>query len=56
MYMPPTEVKSDDTENSFYEELEFALNEFPKYHMKILFGDFSGRVEREDIFKPTVRN
>jgi len=24
--------------------------------MKILFGDFNAKVEREDIFKPTIGN
>jgi hypothetical protein len=36
----------------FYEELERVFAEFPKYHMKILFGDFNAKVGREDIFKP----
>jgi hypothetical protein len=37
---------------SFYEELEDVFNKFPKYHMKILLGDFSAKVGRDDIFKP----
>jgi hypothetical protein len=35
----PTEDKTDDVKDSFYEELECILNKFPKYHMKILLGD-----------------
>jgi hypothetical protein len=31
-------------------------NKFPKYHMKILLGDVSAKVSREDIFKPSVGN
>ena len=27
---------------------------FPKYHIKILLGDFHVKVGREDIFKPTI--
>jgi hypothetical protein len=27
-----------------------------KYHMKILLGDFSSKVGRGDIFKPTIGN
>jgi hypothetical protein len=42
--------------DSFYEELEHVFDKFPKYHMKILIGDFNARVGREDIFKPTIRN
>jgi hypothetical protein len=26
----------------------------PKYHMKILLGDFNAKEDREDIFKPTI--
>jgi hypothetical protein len=29
---------------------------FPKYHMKILLGDFNAKVGREDISKPTIWN
>jgi hypothetical protein len=36
-----TEDKSDDTENSFYEELEGVSDQFPKYHTANLLGDFS---------------
>jgi len=39
----------------FYQVLERVLNGFPKYHMKILLGDFNPKQrEREDIFKPTI--
>ena len=37
-----------------YEELEQVFNHFPKYHMKILLGDFNAKVGRENIFKPTI--
>jgi hypothetical protein len=40
----------------FYKELEHVFDEFPKYHMKILLGDFNAKVGREDIFKPTIGN
>jgi hypothetical protein len=52
----PTEDKCDDTKDSFYEELEGVFDQFPKYHMKILLGDFIAKVGREDIFKPTTGN
>jgi hypothetical protein len=51
----PTEEKSDDSKDSFYEELEQVFDHFPKYHMKILL-DFNAKLEREDTFKPTTRN
>jgi hypothetical protein len=52
----PTEDKTDDVKDSFYEELERVFNKFPKYHMKILLGDFNAKVGRENIFKPTIGN
>jgi hypothetical protein len=52
----PTEVKTDNVNDSFYEELERVFDNFPKYHMKILFGDFNTKVGREDFFKPTMEN
>jgi hypothetical protein len=42
--------------DSFYEEMERAFDKFPKYDMKILLGDFNGKVGREDNFKPTIGN
>jgi hypothetical protein len=33
--------------DSFYEELERIFNKFPKYHMKILLGDFSAKINKE---------
>jgi exonuclease III len=52
----PTEDKCDKTKDSFYEELEVVFDQFPKYQMKIVLGDFNAKVGREDIFKPTIGN
>jgi hypothetical protein len=52
----PTETKDDDIKDSFYEEIEHAFYQFPRYHMKILLGDFNAKVGREDIFKPIIGN
>jgi hypothetical protein len=52
----PTEDKNDDVKVSFYEELERVFDKFPKYHLKILLGDFNAKVGRQDIFKPTIGN
>jgi len=38
----------------FYEELEQFFYYFPKYHMKILLGDFNVKLGTEDIWKPTT--
>jgi hypothetical protein len=52
----PTEDKSDDVKDSFYEELERVFDKFPKYYMENLFGYFNAKVGREDIFKLTFGN
>jgi hypothetical protein len=50
----PTEDKTDDVNDSFYEELERVFDKFPQYPLTILLGDFNAKVGREDIFKPTI--
>jgi hypothetical protein len=37
----PSEEKSDDSKDSFYEELVEVFNNFHMHHMKILSGDFN---------------
>jgi hypothetical protein len=32
------------------------FDHFPKYHVKILLGDFNAKLGREDIFKPKIGN
>ena len=39
-----SEENSDESRESFYEELEQVFDYFPKYHMKILLGDFNAKV------------
>jgi hypothetical protein len=46
--------KIDDVMDRFCKELECVCDKFPKSHMKILLGDFIAKVDREDIFKPTL--
>jgi hypothetical protein len=52
----PCEDTSDDIEDTFYEEIGRVFDQFPRYDMKILLGDFNAKVGREDIFKPTNGN
>ena len=42
----PSEEKSDESKDSFYEELEQVFDHLPKYHTKILLGDFNAKVGR----------
>jgi hypothetical protein len=51
-----TEDKDDVIKDSFYEELEQILDQFPRYHMRSLLGDFNAKVGREDILKPGIGN
>jgi len=52
----PSEEKSYDSKDSFYEELEQVFSHFPKCYMKILLGDYNAQVGRENIFKLTNGN
>jgi len=52
----PNEEKSDDSEDSFYEESEQVFDHLPKYHTKNLLQDFNAKLGTDDIFKPTVGN
>jgi len=39
----PSEEKSDNLKDSFYEELEQVFDNFPRYPMKIRLGDFNAK-------------
>jgi len=39
-----SQEKSDDSKDSFYDELEQVFDHFPKYHVKILLGDFNAKL------------
>ena len=50
----PSEGKSDDSKDSFYEKLEQVFDHFLKYHMNMLLIDFNAKMERENIFKSII--
>jgi hypothetical protein len=52
----PCEDMGDDVKDSFYEELGRVIDQFPRYDMKILLGDFNAKVGRENIFEPAIGN
>jgi hypothetical protein len=52
----PRKDKIDDMKDSNYDELQRVFDKFPKYGTKILLGDFSAKLGREYIFKPTIWN
>jgi hypothetical protein len=51
-----TEDKIVYKKESFYEELERIFYRNPKYSLRILLGDFSAKVGREDILKSIIWN
>ena len=51
----PTKKKSDDSMDSFYEDLEQIFDHFLN-HTKNLLADFNAKLARENIFKPTTGN
>jgi hypothetical protein len=53
--LAPNKEKSDDSD-SFGEEQEQVFDHFPKYHIKILLGDFYAKLRGEGIFKSTIGN
>jgi hypothetical protein len=44
------------TQRTIWKKLEQVFDHFLKYHMTILLGDFSAKLGRDDIFKPTIVN
>jgi hypothetical protein len=46
----------DDVKDRFYDEQGRVFDQFPRYGVTILFGDFNAKVGRENIFKPTNGN
>jgi hypothetical protein len=45
----PTEDKTDDVKDSFYEELERVFDKFSKYHINIPLRNFNAKVGTEKI-------
>jgi hypothetical protein len=43
-------------QRTFYEELQRVFGLFSKYPMRILSGDYTAKLGRDDVFKPTVGN
>jgi endonuclease/exonuclease/phosphatase family metal-dependent hydrolase len=47
----PTEERSDEEKESFYERLEETYGKIPKYDMKIILGDFNAKIGKEECIK-----
>ena len=42
--------------NSFHEEWEQVIDQYPEHHRKIIFAGFNAKLEKIDISKPTNGN
>jgi hypothetical protein len=51
----PTEDKTHDVKDRFYEKSECAFHKFPECHTNILL-DFNAKVSRENILRPKIGN
>lgn len=47
----PTEEKTEEEKDVFYEKVEDVIGKIPNYDVKIILGDFNAKVGREEIFK-----
>ena len=48
------EEKSDDSKDSFYEELEQVFHHSAKYYAKKFLEEVNAKLGRDDIFKRTI--
>lgn len=47
----PTEESSDEEKETYYEQVERALNACPRYDVKIILGDLNAKIGREPVFR-----
>lgn len=50
----PTEDKSEEEKEAFYENLERNLRKCPRYDVKVIIGDANAKVGQEQIYYPTI--
>jgi len=47
-YYGPIEVKQDEKNEEFFDELDRAYGDIPRHCIKVLLGDFNAKIGRED--------
>ena len=50
----PTNDKSDEVKDEFYDKLERIYDECPKHDVKVVIGDANAQVGREEFFRPVI--
>ena len=50
----PTNDKSDDVKDAFYESLDKTYDECPKHDVKIVIGDANAQIGTEDFFRRMI--
>lgn len=50
----PTEEKTQEEKDEFYDNLEHTLNEIPRSRIRIVLGDFNAKLGKENIFRLTT--
>ena len=52
----PTNEKMEEIKEEFYKLLEQNINQISRSHIKIILGDITAKVGKENIYKPTIGN
>jgi hypothetical protein len=52
----PTNEKTEDIKEEFYNLLEQNINQIARSDIKLILGDFNAKVGKESIYKPTIGN
>jgi len=52
----PTNEKTEEIKEEFYNLLEQNINQIAMSDIKIILGDFNAKVGKESIYKPTIGN
>src|SRR5699024_10754507 len=50
----PTEDKSIEEKEEYYEDLDKEYSRIPKYDIKIILGDANAKIGKEDRYRPTI--
>jgi exonuclease III len=50
----PTEDKDELEKEDFYRKLHNVIDKIPNHDMKIILGDFNGKICKEELYIPTI--